>query len=109
MGLSPVLRSHLDQVALGRESEAVHSVRPAVGPLAELLRRLGERHVGGDGAVDDGLRRRRDNEPSSKLHLFRRQSREWGTSTGSGWVCVVWRRGFVFPPFGKKEAVNEEF
>lgn len=42
-------------MALGREAEAVDSVRPAVGPLAEFVRRLGERHVGGDGAVDDGL------------------------------------------------------
>lgn len=48
-------RSHFGQVALRREAEAVDSVRPAVGPLAELVRRLGERHVGGDGAVDDGL------------------------------------------------------
>ncbi len=47
--------SHLGQVALGREAEAVDGVRPAVGPLAKLLRRLGERHVGGDGAVDNGL------------------------------------------------------
>lgn len=42
-------------MALGREAEAIDSVRPAVGPLAELVRCLGERHVGGDGAVDDGL------------------------------------------------------
>lgn len=46
---------HFGQVALGREAEAVDGVGPAVGPLAELVRRLGERHVGGDGAVDDGL------------------------------------------------------
>lgn len=49
--------SHLDQLVLGREAEAVDRVGPAVGPLAELLRRLGECHVGGDGAVDNGLRR----------------------------------------------------
>lgn len=42
-------------MALGREAEAVDRVGPAVGPLAELVGRLGERHVGGDGAVDNGL------------------------------------------------------
>lgn len=47
-------------MALGREAEAVDGVGPAVGPLAELVRRLGERHVGGDGAVDDGLRKTRE-------------------------------------------------
>lgn len=45
-------------MALGGEAETVDGVGPAVGPLAELVRRLGEGHVGGDGAVDDGLRRR---------------------------------------------------
>lgn len=48
-------RSHFGQVALGREAEAVDRVGPAVGPLAELVGRLGEGHVGSDGAVDDGL------------------------------------------------------
>lgn len=46
----------LGQVALRAEAQAVDGVGPAVGPLAELLGRLGEGHVGGDGAVDDGLR-----------------------------------------------------
>jgi len=43
----PPTGSHLDQVALRREAEAVDGVGPAVGPLAKLLRCLGERHVGG--------------------------------------------------------------
>lgn len=47
--------AHLCQLALGGEAEAVDGVRPAVGPLPKLLRRLSERHVGGDGAVDNGL------------------------------------------------------
>lgn len=46
-------------MALRREAEAIDSVRPAVGPLAKLVRCLGERHVGGDGAVDNGLWRTR--------------------------------------------------
>lgn len=46
---------HFGQVALGGEAQAVDSVGPAVSPLAKLVRRLGKRHVGGDGAVDDGL------------------------------------------------------
>lgn len=48
-------RPHFGQVALGGEAEAVDGVGPAVGPLAKLVRCLGERHVGGDGTVDDGL------------------------------------------------------
>lgn len=59
-----IQRPHLDQVALRGEAEAVDGVGPAVGPLAELLRRLGECHVGGDGAVDNGLWR-------TKLRLSR--------------------------------------
>lgn len=47
--------SHLNQVALWWEAEAVDSVGSAVRPLAKLLRCLGERHVGGDGAVYNGL------------------------------------------------------
>lgn len=46
-------------MTLRREAQAVDSVRPAVGPLAKLVRCLGERHVGGDGAVDNGLWRTR--------------------------------------------------
>lgn len=42
-------------MAFTGEAQAVHGVGPAVGPLPELLRRLCEGHVGGDGAVDDGL------------------------------------------------------
>lgn len=47
--------SHLNQVALWWEAEAVDSVGSAVRPLAKLLRCFGERHVGGDGAVYNGL------------------------------------------------------
>lgn len=47
--------SHLGQLLLRREAQSEHGVGPAVGPLTELLRRLGERHVGCDGAVDDHL------------------------------------------------------
>ena len=43
------------QLLLRGEAQAVHRVGPAVGPLAELLGRLGERHAGCDAAVDDGL------------------------------------------------------
>lgn len=50
-----VPRSHFGQVALGREAEAIDRVGPAVGPLAELVGGLGEGHVGGNSAVDDGL------------------------------------------------------
>ena len=53
-------------MALGREAEAVDGVGPAVGPLAKLLRCLGERHVGGDGAVDDGLWRRNHMRPADR-------------------------------------------
>lgn len=49
------MSAHLGQIALRREAEAVDGVRPAVGPLAKLLGGFGEGHVGGDGAVDDGL------------------------------------------------------
>lgn len=42
-------------MALWWEAEAVDSVGSAVRPLAKLLRCLGERHVGGDGAVYNGL------------------------------------------------------
>lgn len=46
---------YLDQVTLRWEAQAVDSVCPAVSPLTKLLWRLGESHVGSDGAVDDGL------------------------------------------------------
>lgn len=74
---------HLHQVALRREAEAVDGVGPAVGPLAELLGRLGERHVGGDGAVDDGL--------SRIWHIL------WSLRSVSSWVksetrhCSTWK------------------
>lgn len=47
--------SHLGQLLLGGEAQSEDGVGPAVRPLAELLRRLGKRHVGRDGAVDDYL------------------------------------------------------
>lgn len=47
--------SHLGQLLLGRKAQSEDGVGPAVCPLAELLRRLGKRHVGCDGAVDDYL------------------------------------------------------
>lgn len=47
------------QLLLRGESETVDRVGSAVGPLTELLRRLGERHVGADHAVDDRLPRER--------------------------------------------------
>lgn len=46
---------YLLQLLLSGEAQAVHGVGPAVGPLAKLLGGFGEGHVGGDGAVDDGL------------------------------------------------------
>lgn len=51
------MRSSSDfaEMSLGGEAEAVDGVGPTVGPLPELVRGLGEGHVGGDGAVDDGL------------------------------------------------------
>lgn len=49
------LRQYLLQLLLRGETQTVDGVRPAVGPLAKLLGRFGERHVGGDGAVDDSL------------------------------------------------------
>ena len=45
----------LVQFRLRAEAEAVHCVGPDIGPLPELLTRLGECHVGGDGGVDDSL------------------------------------------------------
>lgn len=47
--------SYLLQLLLSGEAQAVHGVGPAVCPLAELVGGFGEGHVGGDGAVDDGL------------------------------------------------------
>ena len=38
------------------EAETVDRVGSTVRPLTELLRGLGEGHVGCDGAVDDGLK-----------------------------------------------------
>lgn len=43
---------YLGQVVFSREAQAINGVSSAVGPLAKLLRRLGEGHVGADGAVD---------------------------------------------------------
>lgn len=43
------------QLLLGSKPEAVHSVGPAVGPLAKLLGRPGETHAGCHRAVDDRL------------------------------------------------------
>jgi hypothetical protein len=40
---------------LGGKAQAIHGVGAAVSPLAKLLGGFGEGHVGGDGAVDDGL------------------------------------------------------
>lgn len=50
---------YLLQLLLCGEAQAVDGVGPAVCPLAELLGGFGEGHVGGDGAVDDGLAPRR--------------------------------------------------
>ena len=47
--------SYLLQLLLCREAQTIDCVCPAVGPLAKLVRGLGEGHVGSDGAVDDGL------------------------------------------------------
>ena len=47
--------TYLLQLLLSGEAQAVDSVGPAVCPLAKLLGGFGEGHVGGDGAVDDGL------------------------------------------------------
>ena len=46
---------YLLELLLGGEAEPVHGVGSVVSPLAKLLGCLGERHAGGDGAVDDGL------------------------------------------------------
>lgn len=43
------------QLLLGSKPEAVHSVGPAVGPLAKLLGCPGEAHAGHHRAVDDCL------------------------------------------------------
>lgn len=50
---------YLVKLLLSGEAQAVHSVSPAVCPLAKLLRCLSECHVGCDGAVDDSLQRQR--------------------------------------------------
>lgn len=47
--------SHLGQLLLGGKAQSEDGVGPAVCPLAKLLWRLGKRHVGCDGAVDDYL------------------------------------------------------
>lgn len=57
MLLRSVSGVYLVQLLLSGEAQAVDRVGPAVRPLPELLRRFGEGHVGGDGAVDDGLTR----------------------------------------------------
>ena len=46
---------YLLQLLLSGEAQAVDGVGSAVCPLAKLLGGFGEGHVGGDGAVDDGL------------------------------------------------------
>lgn len=46
---------YLLQLLLRGEAQAIDGVGPAVCPLAKLLGGFGEGHVGGDGAVDDGL------------------------------------------------------
>lgn len=46
---------YLLQLLLCGEAQAIDGVGPAVCPLAKLLGGFGEGHVGGDGAVDDGL------------------------------------------------------
>lgn len=66
--------THLDQVALRREAKAVDGVGSAVGPLAKLLWCLGERHVGGDGAVDNGLwRTKHMTEPHHSMWNSKRE------------------------------------
>lgn len=50
---------YLVKLVLSGEAQAIHCVSPAVSPLAELLGRLSECHVGCDGAVDDSLQRQR--------------------------------------------------
>lgn len=47
--------SYLLQLLLSGEAQSIHGVGPAVCPLAELVGRFGEGHVGCDCAVDDGL------------------------------------------------------
>lgn len=47
--------AHLGQLLFRGKAEAIHSVGTTVCPLPELLRGLGEGHVGGDCAVDDSL------------------------------------------------------
>ena len=68
--------AHLGQLTLRGEAEAVDGVGPAVGPLAKLLRCLGEGHVGGDGAVDDGLL------GEKKMHSNMSNSKESGRLLG---------------------------
>jgi hypothetical protein len=47
--------TNLLKLLLGGKAQSVHGVGTAVSPLAKLLGCFGECHVGGDGAVDDGL------------------------------------------------------
>lgn len=58
------------QLLLGSKSEAVHSVGPAVGPLAKLLGRPGETHAGRHRAVDDRLYGATEPVPFIGLVLF---------------------------------------
>lgn len=51
----PFFLTNLVQLLLSSKPEAVHSVGPAVGPLAKLLRCPGEAHAGHHRAVDDCL------------------------------------------------------
>ncbi len=59
---------YLLQLLLCGEAQAIDSVGPAVRPLAKLLRGFGEGHVGGDGAVDDGLAQQRIKEVRNKMN-----------------------------------------
>lgn len=52
--ITPVV-TNLLKLLLGGKAQAIHGVCAAVSPLAKLLGGFGEGHVGGDGAVDDGL------------------------------------------------------
>lgn len=51
------LQRYLREMLLRSKAQPIHGVGSAVRPLPKLLGRLCEGHVGGDGAVDDGLQR----------------------------------------------------
>lgn len=50
---------YLVQLLLCSETQTIDSVGPAVRPLTELLGRLGERHAGCNGAIDNCLQMQR--------------------------------------------------